>query len=66
MWMFYVYPAWRKTPVGRALLTAAIDMARGDDCCAFLATIFPANKLLVNLFRKFDFVSQGGALARAL
>ena len=69
LWMFYVYPAWRGTPVARALLTSAIDVARGDEACAFFATLFPTHRggrTLFNLFRKFDFAPQGGALFRSL
>ena len=68
-WMFYVKPSWRKLAIGRGLLSAALDMAKGDNACAFFASITPttpAARSMVNLFRHKGFTPMGGAMQRAL
>jgi L-amino acid N-acyltransferase YncA len=69
LWMFYVMPSYRRGAVGRMLLWFALDLARGDNACAFFATIAPtsiAGRSLCNLFRRAGFKSMGGAFSRRL
>lgn len=53
---FYVLPQFRKSPVGKALLSAALDVARHEGCKVWFAEIasgLPASTGLKNLYRKF-------------
>jgi GNAT superfamily N-acetyltransferase len=69
LWMFYVMPPYRRSAAGRMLLWFAIDMARGDDACAFFSTVAPtsiAGRSLCNLLRRAGFKPMGGAFSRRL
>jgi GNAT superfamily N-acetyltransferase len=69
LWMFYVMPPHRRSPVGRMLLWFALELARKDGASAFFATITPtsiAGRSLCNLFRRAGFKPMGGAFCRRL
>lgn len=62
---FYVLPEFRKTPAGRVLLAAMIDVARHEGAKLVHAEIssgLPAAKTLANLLRKHGAVETGATL----
>jgi L-amino acid N-acyltransferase YncA len=62
MHMFYVIPECRRSPLGRALLALAVDMAKGDGACALHAPVASGTKAvgsLKNLFSKIGFEPCG-------
>jgi ribosomal protein S18 acetylase RimI-like enzyme len=50
---------WRGRGVGSALLTAAIEKARGDGLHKISLEVFPHNQAAIALYRKFGFVEEG-------
>jgi GNAT superfamily N-acetyltransferase len=69
LWAIYVPPSRRQGKVAQLLLNFAIDLARGDDACAFFATIPPPTMngaILCDLFRRNGFADMAGALSRRL
>ena len=65
----YAYPAYRHTPVGRALVWAAMDLAKGDGAIAMhipIAGGHEAVPTLKNLFRKFGAEEIGVIMRKVL
>ena len=50
---------WRGRGVGSALLTAAIEKARGEGLHKLSLEVFPHNQAAIALYRKFGFVEEG-------
>jgi RimJ/RimL family protein N-acetyltransferase len=50
---------WRGHGVGSALLTAAIEKARGEGLHKLSLEVFPHNDAAIALYRKFGFVEEG-------
>jgi RimJ/RimL family protein N-acetyltransferase len=50
---------WRGRGVGTALLTAAIEKARGEGLHKLSLEVFPHNEAAIALYRKFGFVEEG-------
>jgi len=50
---------WRGRGVGSALLTAAVDKARGEGLHKLSLDVFPHNEAAIALYRKFGFVEEG-------
>lgn len=59
MYLFYVVPEYRKTPVGRELLKLSEDHARAAGCVAFyggsMSGIPEVQKTLPNMFKKMGY-----------
>lgn len=65
----YALPAYRKSPVGRALVMACLDLMKGDGAtCAHipLTSGHDAMPTLVNLFKKFGAVEIGVVMRKVL
>jgi RimJ/RimL family protein N-acetyltransferase len=50
---------WRGHGVGSALLTAAIEKARGEGLHKLSLEVFPRNEAAIALYRKFGFLEEG-------
>jgi RimJ/RimL family protein N-acetyltransferase len=50
---------WRGRGVGSALLTAAIEKARGEGLHKLSLEVFPQNEAAIALYRKFGFLEEG-------
>jgi ribosomal protein S18 acetylase RimI-like enzyme len=50
---------WRGRGVGSALLTAAIEKARGEGLHKLSLEVFPHNEAAIALYRKFGFLEEG-------
>jgi len=50
---------WRRRGVGSALLTAAIERARGEGLHKLSLEVFPHNEAAIALYRKFGFLEEG-------
>jgi RimJ/RimL family protein N-acetyltransferase len=50
---------WRGRGVGSALLTVAIEKARGEGLHKLSLEVFPHNEAAIALYRKFGFVEEG-------
>jgi RimJ/RimL family protein N-acetyltransferase len=50
---------WRGRGVGSALLTAAIEKARGDGLHKLSLEVFPHNEAAIALYRRFGFLEEG-------
>lgn len=62
---FYVLPQFRRSPVGKALLTAALDLAKHEGAKIWRAEIasgLPAATSLKNLYRKLGATEVGVTL----
>jgi len=59
---FYVRPAYRKTGLGRLLLTFVLNEARADGAVAFRAGVSSGFGSAVNLFRKCGFAVCDGSV----
>jgi ribosomal protein S18 acetylase RimI-like enzyme len=67
--MICASPAYRRGPLGRMLLAQVLNLAQGDNACAFFATIPPTASLgrsLCNLLRRAGCQPMGGAFTRRL
>lgn len=65
----YVVPQYRRSNLGRMLLTHVMHLAQGDAACAFFATIPPATRTgrsLCNMFVRGGFKPMGGSFMRRI
>jgi GNAT superfamily N-acetyltransferase len=65
----YCLPEFRKSPVGRALVHAAMDMAKGDGASCIHIPLSSGHKnmpTLINLFRKFGAEEIGVIMRKVL
>jgi GNAT superfamily N-acetyltransferase len=63
LYLFYVCPEYRKTRLGRLLLSSATKIAKQDGACAFyggaMANIPSITKTIGNMYNKLGFKSLG-------
>lgn len=68
MHTIYVKPDYRRSPIGRILVSLALDIAKNEGACAFSAPISSGmmeTKTLQNLFAKIGFKQSGTIFTRA-
>ena len=69
MHMVYALKAYRRSAIGRVLLSLAVDMAKADGACAFHAPIaseMSEQRSLANMFGRGGFKTVGLILGRSL